>query len=62
MALKPKAKYEQSKEYNLEKEYLELKKSEKLAWYQKLQKKNDFHLLKEWELTFEDDFKEGSIS
>ena len=40
MALKPKAKYKQSKEYGLEKEYLELKKSEKLLWYRKLQKKN----------------------
>lgn len=61
MALKPQAKYEQSKEYKLEQEYLELKKSEKLIWYQKLQKKNDFDRLKEWELTFEDDFKEDSL-
>ncbi len=61
MALKPKAKYEQSKEYQQEKEYLELKKSEKLLWYQKLLKKNDFQKLKEWELTFEDDFTEGSL-
>ncbi|MCK4749416.1 MAG: family 16 glycosylhydrolase, partial [Bacteroidales bacterium] len=61
MALKPKVKYEQSKEFELEKEYLELKKSEKLIWYQKLDKKNDFHKLKEWELTFEDDFKEDSL-
>ncbi|MFC2081384.1 family 16 glycosylhydrolase [Bacteroidota bacterium] len=61
MALKPQAKYEQSKEYELEKEYLELKKSEKLVWYQKLEKKNDFHKLKEWELTFEDDFTEASL-
>ncbi len=61
MALKPKAKYEQSKEYELEQEYLGLKKSEKLLWYRKLEKKNDFHKLKEWELTFEDDFTEGSL-
>jgi len=61
MALKPQAKYEQSKEYELEREYLELKKSEKLIWYQKLEKKNDFHLLKEWELTFEDDFTGSSL-
>ncbi|HEC44610.1 MAG TPA: glycosyl hydrolase family protein [Bacteroides sp.] len=61
MALKSKAKYEQSKEFELEKEYLELKKSEKLIWYQKLEKKNDFDKLKEWEITFEDDFKEGSL-
>jgi hypothetical protein len=61
MALKPKAKYEQSKEFELEKEYMELKISEKLIWYQKLEKKNDFDKLKEWEIAFEDDFKEGSL-
>ncbi len=61
MALKPQAKYEQSGEYKLEKEYLELKKSEKLIWYQKLLKKNDFQKLKEWELTFEDDFSNGGL-
>jgi hypothetical protein len=61
MALKPQAKYEQSNEFQLEKEYLELKRSEKLIWYQKLIKKNDFDKLKEWEVTFEDDFKEGSL-
>ncbi len=61
MALKPQAKYEQSKEYKQEQEYLELIKSEKLIWYQKLLKKNEFDKLKEWELTFEDDFTEGSL-
>lgn len=61
MALKPKAKYEQSKEYKQEQEYLELKNSEKITWFKKLQKKNEFESLKKWELTFEDDFKEGSL-
>ena len=61
MALKPQAKYEQSKEYKQEAEYLELKKSEKLVWYQKLLKKNEFDKLKEWELTFEDDFTGDSL-
>jgi hypothetical protein len=61
MALKPQAKYEQSGEYKLESEYLELKKSEKLIWYQKLLKKNEFDKLKEWELTFEDDFIGDSL-
>ncbi len=61
MALKPQAKYEQSGEYKQENEYNELKKSEKLIWYQKLLKKNDFDRLKEWDLTFEDDFKDGSL-
>jgi hypothetical protein len=61
MALKPQQKYEQSDEYKLEQEYLTLKKSDRLLWFRKLQKKNEFHKLKEWELTFEDDFTEGPL-
>jgi beta-glucanase (GH16 family) len=61
MALKPQQKYEQSDEYKLEQEYLTLKKSEKLLWFRKLQKKNEFDKLKEWDLTFEDDFTEGTL-
>jgi len=61
MALKPQQKYENSKEYKLEKEYIELRDSEKMKWFQKLQKKNDFDRLKEWKLTFEDDFKGSSL-
>ena len=61
MALKPQQKYEQSEDYKLEQEYLTLIKSEKLLWFRKLQKKNEFDKLKEWELTFEDDFTEGTL-
>ena len=61
MALKPQQKYEKSDDYKLEQEYLTLKKSEKLLWFRKLQKKNEFDKLKEWELTFEDDFTEGTL-
>lgn len=61
MALKPQQKYEQSEEYRLEKEYLDLKNSGKMKWYQSLVKKNDFDRLKEWKLTFEDDFAGGSM-
>ncbi len=61
MALKPQQKYEQSDEYKLEQEYLTLQKSDKYLWFHKLQKKNEFHKLKEWELTFEDDFTEGAL-
>lgn len=61
MALKPRLKYEQSDEYKLEQEYLTLKNSEKLLWFRKLQKKNEFGKLKEWDLTFEDDFTEGTL-
>ena len=61
MALKPQQKYEQSDEYKQEKEYLTLQHSDKQKWYVRLQKKNDFDKLKEWELTFEDDFTEGAL-
>jgi beta-glucanase (GH16 family) len=61
MALKPKQKYEQSDEYKLEQEYQALMRSEKLMWFRKLQKKNEFDKLKQWELTFEDDFTEGML-
>jgi beta-glucanase (GH16 family) len=61
MALKPQQKYEQSKEYKLEQEYIELRDSEKMKWYQKLVKKNDFDKLKAWKLTFEDDFTGSSM-
>ncbi len=61
MALKPQQKYEQSEEYKLEKEYIELRDSEKMKWYQKLAAKNDFDKLKEWKLTFEDDFAGSSM-
>ncbi len=61
MALKPQQKYEQSDEYKQEKEYLTLRHSDKHKWYLKLKKKNDFDKLKEWELTFEDDFTEGEL-
>jgi len=61
MALKPQQKYEQSDDYKLEQEYLAKIKSEKLLWFRKLQKKNEFDKLKEWELTFEDDFTEGTL-
>ncbi len=59
MALSPQKKYEQSEEYKLEQEYLDLKKSEKIIWYYKLKKQNDFHKITDWELTFEDDFTDG---
>lgn len=61
MALKPQQKYEQSEDYKLEQEYQTLIKSEKLLWFRRLQKKNEFDKLKEWELTFEDDFTEGTL-
>ncbi|MFC2152991.1 family 16 glycosylhydrolase, partial [Bacteroidota bacterium] len=40
-------------------EFKELKNSEKIKWYLKLEKQNNFNKLHEWELTFEENF-EGS--
>jgi len=57
--LKIKDKFKLSEEYKKAEEYKELKNSDKIKWYLKLDKKNDFDKLKEWELTFEDNF-EGS--
>ena len=62
MALSPQKKYEQSEEYRLEQEYLGLKKSEKINWYYRLKKENDFRKLTGWEMTFEDDFKESKLN
>ncbi len=61
MKLPPKKKYEQSEEYRMEQEYSELKNSEKIKWYFKLKKKNDFDILESRELTFEDDFSKGKL-
>jgi hypothetical protein len=62
MSLSPQKKYEQSEEYRLEQEYLGLKKSEKINWYYRLKKENDFRKITEWEMTFEDDFKESKLN
>jgi hypothetical protein len=62
MALSPQKKYEQSEEYRQEQEYLGLKKSEKINWYYRLKKENDFRKITEWEMTFEDDFKESKLN
>jgi len=61
MALSPKKKYEQSDEFKLEEEYNTLKKSEKILWYFRLLKKNDFHTITDWELTFEDNFDSAKL-
>jgi beta-glucanase (GH16 family) len=61
MALSPQKKYEQSDEYKLEQEYLNLKKSEKINWYYRLKKDNNFRKITDWEMTFEDDFKDAKL-
>lgn len=59
--LQTKDKFKLSEEYKQAEEYKELKKSDKIKWYQKLEKKNDFDQLHEWEITFEDDFDQNKL-
>lgn len=54
--LKTKDKFKLSDEYKQQQEYLELKNSDKIKWYFKLEKSNIFDEIKNWELTFEDQF------
>lgn len=51
-----KDKFKLSEEFKQAEEYKSLKNSEKIKWYFKLEKQNDFAKLHEWELTFEDNF------
>jgi beta-glucanase (GH16 family) len=59
--LQIKDKFKLSEEFKQAEEYKALKKSEKIIWYQKLEKKNDFDKLYEWNLTFEDDFEGNKL-
>ncbi|HRW64082.1 MAG TPA: glycoside hydrolase family 16 protein, partial [Bacteroidales bacterium] len=51
-----------SDEFKQEQEYKELVKSEKLKWFKKLEKHNEFAKLDEWELTFEDNFDDKKLN
>lgn len=51
-----KDKFKLSEEFKQAEEFKGLKNSEKIKWYLKLEKHNDFATLNEWELSFEDDF------
>ncbi len=61
MLLPPEKKLELSEEYKLEQKYLELKKSEKIVWFFGLKDSAKFDELKNWKLTFEDDFSSGRL-
>ncbi|MGE0090072.1 MAG: family 16 glycosylhydrolase [Bacteroidales bacterium] len=56
-----KDKFKLSDEYKKQQEYFTTKKSDKLKWYQKLEKQNSFDKLMQWELTFEDDFTSSKL-
>lgn len=51
-----KNKFKLSEEFKQAGEFKELKNSDKIKWYLKLEKQNDFDQLHEWKLTFEDNF------
>jgi len=57
-----KDKFKLSDEFKQEQEYKELVKSEKLKWFKKLEKHNEFAKLDEWELTFEDNFDDKKLN
>jgi hypothetical protein len=54
-------KWEKSEEFKHYQEYLTLKKSPKIIWYNGLKSSGTFDELKEWDLVFEDDFTSGSL-
>jgi hypothetical protein len=61
MLLPPAKKLELSEEYKMEQGYKELKASEKFVWYFQLKDSTKFDDLKNWEVSFEDDFTSGKL-
>jgi len=62
LTMKPAERYETTEEYQKESEYQTLKDSEKVKWYFKTKKKYPFKELERWDLTFEENFKEGTLN
>ncbi|NJK87820.1 MAG: family 16 glycosylhydrolase [Bacteroidales bacterium] len=61
MLLPGEKKYRLSEEYQKEQRYLELKKSEKIKWYLKTKDSKKFDDLKQWQLTFNEDFESPTL-
>lgn len=61
LLLKPEAKWQQTNEYQLLQEYNTLKNTEKVKWYFKVYQSNKFDDLKNWKLTFEENFDKPQI-
>jgi beta-glucanase (GH16 family) len=61
LTMKPAERYETTEEYQKETEYQTLKDSEKVKWFFKTKKKYPFKELEKWDLTFEEEFKGGSL-
>jgi len=56
-----KNKFQKSDEYQKEQRYNELRHSENIKWYFSVKDSTKFDSLKQWRLTFEDDFNQGKI-
>jgi hypothetical protein len=54
--MEDKKRFKKSEEHNLLEEYNGLQKNEEIKWYLNIKKKNPFKELRQWRLTFEDDF------
>jgi beta-glucanase (GH16 family) len=59
MLLPGSKKYELSDEFKLEQQYTGLHHSEKFQWYFKIRNSKKFDEIKQWDLTFSDDFSSG---
>ncbi|MEX2369960.1 MAG: glycoside hydrolase family 16 protein [Bacteroidales bacterium] len=62
LVLKPRERYETTKEYRKEEEYQELKKSEKVIWYFKTKKNKPFKEIEKWEETFNEPFTGSTLN
>ena len=56
-----KNRFSKSEEAKREQEYINMKNSEEIKWYQATVNSNKFDELKAWNLTFEDDFTESKV-
>jgi beta-glucanase (GH16 family) len=59
MLLSGSKKYELSEEYKMEQQFKQLQQSEKFRWYFKVKDSKKFDEIKQWNLTFSDDFSGG---
>ncbi len=61
MLLSPKKKLEQSEEYQKELRYKELHSSDKIQWYLKVKDTNKFDGIKNWKISFEENFDTDTL-
>jgi hypothetical protein len=61
LLMKPKERYETTTEYKKEKEYLELKRSDKVVWFFRTKKRYPFGEIERWEETFNESFSGAKL-